>query len=125
VIIVLSALLINGYGPHNGLGEDRHMNSLLSYGAFCGGAGLILAVVGVAAMFFDFLKGIIVLGLDAAASFFLLAGGLVSSQYWSTVQILIGPLGIRYPNQGWKLHRYRVLDRSCEAFCGGCKQVRW
>ncbi|KAH8798948.1 marvel domain-containing protein [Hyaloscypha sp. PMI_1271] len=76
VVIVLSALLINGYGPHNGLGEQRKMSSLISYGAFCGGAGLILAVVGVAAMFFDLLTGIIVLGLDATASFFLLAGGL-------------------------------------------------
>ena len=54
------------------------MSSLISYGAFCGGAGLILAVVGVAAMFFDLLTGIIVLGLDVTASFFLLAGGLVS-----------------------------------------------
>ena len=55
------------------------MNSLISYGAFCGGAGLILGVIGLAAMFFDGLKGIIVLGLDGIASFFLLAGGLVSS----------------------------------------------
>jgi hypothetical protein len=63
--------LINGYGP-------GHNPSIIDYGAFCGSAGLIIAVVGIAAIFFDALQGIIVLALDAFAAFFLLAGGLVS-----------------------------------------------
>jgi Membrane-associating domain len=71
VVIALSAVLINGYGP-------GHNPSIIDYGAFCGGAGLIIAVVGIAAIFFDALQGIIVLALDAFAAFFLLAGGLVS-----------------------------------------------
>jgi len=69
VVIALSAVLINGYGP-------GHNPSIIDYGAFCGGAGLIIAVVGIAAIFFDALQGIIVLALDAFAAFFLLAGGL-------------------------------------------------
>jgi hypothetical protein len=63
--------LISGYGP-------GHNPSIIDYGAFCGGAGLILAVVGLAAIFFDGLKGIVILALDGIATFFLLAGGIVS-----------------------------------------------
>jgi hypothetical protein len=71
--------MINGYPPRNGYPDGGKIDSLISYGAFCGGAGFILAVVGVAAMFFDGLKGIIILALDGLAGFFLLAGGLVRS----------------------------------------------
>jgi len=67
----LSAVLINGYGP-------GHNPSIIDYGAFCGGAGLFFAIVGIAAMFFDGLSGLIVLCLDGIATFFLLAGGIVS-----------------------------------------------
>jgi hypothetical protein len=51
---------------------------LLDYGAFCGGAGLLIAVAGLGAIFFEPLQGIITLALDGIASFFLLAGAGVS-----------------------------------------------
>jgi hypothetical protein len=63
--------LSNGYGP-------GHAPSLLDYGAFCGAAALVFAVVGLGAIFFESLQGIIVLALDGIASFFLLAGAAVS-----------------------------------------------
>lgn len=71
VVLALSVILINGYGP-------GHAPSLLDYGAFCGGAGLLIAIGGLAAIFFEPLQGMIILGLDGIASFFLLAGAAVS-----------------------------------------------
>ncbi|PVH78667.1 hypothetical protein DL98DRAFT_573080 [Cadophora sp. DSE1049] len=69
VVLALAVVLINGYGPGSG-------PSLIGYGAFCGGAGIVIAAVGIAACFFDRLQGVIMLALDAFAAFFLLAGGL-------------------------------------------------
>jgi hypothetical protein len=51
---------------------------LISYGAFCGGAGLLIAAIGVVACFFEALQGRIMLALDGLATFFVLAGGIVS-----------------------------------------------
>ncbi|PMD43660.1 hypothetical protein L207DRAFT_564297 [Hyaloscypha variabilis F] len=67
VILALSVVMINGYGP-------GHAPSLLDYGAFCGAAGLIFAVAGIGAIFIEALQGIIILALDGIACFFLLAG---------------------------------------------------
>jgi hypothetical protein len=51
---------------------------LINYGAFCGGAGLLCAAIGVVACFFEALQGIIMLALDGLATLFVLAGGIVS-----------------------------------------------
>ncbi|KAH6715494.1 marvel domain-containing protein [Leptodontidium sp. 2 PMI_412] len=67
VVLALAVVLINGYGPGHG-------PALLGYGAFCGGAALVIAAVGTLAVFFDRLQGVIMLALDGLASFFLLAG---------------------------------------------------
>jgi hypothetical protein len=72
VVLALSAVLIKDFGPGKG-------PALIGYGAFCGGAGIVIGAIGVIACFFDKLQGIIMLGLDAFASFFLLAGGIVRS----------------------------------------------
>lgn len=64
-------MLIKGYGPGKG-------PALIDYGAFCGGAGVVFAGIGVVACFIEGLQGILILGLDGLATFFLLAGGLVS-----------------------------------------------
>jgi hypothetical protein len=72
VILALSVVMINGYGP-------GHAPSLLDYGAFCGAAGLIFAVAGIGAIFIEALQGIITLALDGIACFFLLAGAAVST----------------------------------------------
>lgn len=71
VVVALSAVLINGYGPGHG-------PSLIDYGAFCGGAGILFAAIGVVACFVESLQGIIMLALDGLATFFVLAGGIVS-----------------------------------------------
>lgn len=70
--MALSAVLISGYGPGHG-------PSLIDYGAFCGGAGILFAAIGVVACFIESLQGIIMLALDGLATFFVLAGGIVSS----------------------------------------------
>ncbi len=69
--MALSVVLVHGYGP-------GHAPSLLDYGAFCGAAALVIAVVGLAATFSERLQGIIILALDGLASFFILAGAIVS-----------------------------------------------
>jgi hypothetical protein len=71
IVLALSVVLINGFGP-------GHAPSLLDYGAFCGGAGLLIAVAGLGAIFFEPLQGIIILAVDGIAAFFLLAGAGVS-----------------------------------------------
>ncbi|KAL2068161.1 hypothetical protein VTL71DRAFT_16259 [Oculimacula yallundae] len=67
VVLALAVVLINGFGP-------GHAPALLGYGAFCGGAALIIAAIGLTAVFIDKLQGVIMLALDGLASFFLLAG---------------------------------------------------
>jgi hypothetical protein len=71
-VLALSAVLIAQYGP------GGSAPSIIDYGAFCGGASLVIALVGVAACFIESLQGIITLALDGLATFFLLAGGIVS-----------------------------------------------
>ena len=98
VVVALSAVLIHGYGPGHG-------PSLIDYGAFCGGAGLLFAVFGVVACFVESLQGIFTLVPDALATFFILAGGIVSRP----LECLRRPtdkliLGIRCNNESWQLH---------------------
>ncbi|KAK0099901.1 hypothetical protein ONS95_013274 [Cadophora gregata] len=69
VVLALSVVLIKGYGPGSA-------PALISYGAFCGGAAIVVAAVNVLALFLDKLQGIIMLALDGLASFFLVAGGI-------------------------------------------------
>lgn len=70
IVLGLSVALVKGYGP-------GHAPSLLDYGAFCGGATFVVAIVGVATCFWDGIAGIIMLVLDGITCFFLLAGGIV------------------------------------------------
>lgn len=70
VSLILSIVLIKDYGP-------GHNPSLINYGAFCGAGGLLFAIIGLGALFFDAIMGIVVLAVDGIATFFLLAGGLV------------------------------------------------
>jgi len=70
IVLALSAVLIAQYGP------GGSAPSIIDYGAFCGGASLVIALVGVAACFIESLQGIITLALDGLATFFLLAGGI-------------------------------------------------
>ncbi|KAG9235510.1 marvel domain-containing protein [Amylocarpus encephaloides] len=76
VVLALSVVLIKGWGPETGGHEKPTEEALKGYGAFCGGAGILIAVVGVVACFIEKLQGIVILALDAVASFFLLAGGI-------------------------------------------------
>ncbi|KAE9374782.1 hypothetical protein N431DRAFT_455509 [Stipitochalara longipes BDJ] len=85
VVLALSVVMINGYGP-------GHAPSLLDYGAFCGAAGLIIAVAGIGAIFFEPLQGIIILGLDGIASFFLLAGAAVKTGNCTDAYYLAGSI---------------------------------
>lgn len=78
IALALPIALIKGMGP---VLPTRHLDkapSLIDYGAFCGGAGLAISLIGVAAAFFEPLQGLIVMALDGLAAFFLLAGGVVS-----------------------------------------------
>ncbi|TVY44469.1 hypothetical protein LOCC1_G003404 [Lachnellula occidentalis] len=76
IVLALSIVLIKDFGPVYEGYKEGNVPSLIDYGAFCGGASIIIAIVGVVAAFFEALQGITILALDALASFFLLAGGL-------------------------------------------------
>lgn len=71
ITLGLAAVLISKYGPGSA-------PALYSYGAFCGGASILFALVGVAACFVEKLQGLIMLALDGLTTIFLLAGGIVS-----------------------------------------------
>ncbi|TVY41928.1 hypothetical protein LSUB1_G000798 [Lachnellula subtilissima] len=77
IVLALSIVLIKNFGPVYEGAKEGKVPSLIDYGAFCGGASIVIAIVGVVAAFFEALQGVIVLALDALASFFLLAGGLL------------------------------------------------
>lgn len=77
----LSAALIKQYAP--GTGKPP---SLFDYGAFCGAAGIVIALFGIIACFVESLQGVILLALDGLASFFLLAGGIVSYSHVCSCQ---------------------------------------
>jgi hypothetical protein len=72
VVLGLSVVLITQYG-------EGHAPSILDYGAFCGGAALVIAAVGIVAAFVEALQGTIMMILDGITTFFLLAGAIVSS----------------------------------------------
>ncbi|TVY21246.1 hypothetical protein LARI1_G000301 [Lachnellula arida] len=76
IVLALSVVLIKNFGPVYEGAKEGKVPSLIDYGAFCGGASIVIAIVGVVAAFFEALQGVIILALDALASFFLLAGGL-------------------------------------------------
>jgi hypothetical protein len=66
--------------------------AIIGYGAFVGGAGVVIAIVGVVACFIDVLGGVVMLALDSLAAFFVVAGGIVSpiheaTQSWLLTQI--------------------------------------
>lgn len=50
----------------------------INYAAFTGGFGLLAGLIGIAAIFFEPLAGLVMAALDALATLFLLAGGIVS-----------------------------------------------
>ncbi|TVY84898.1 hypothetical protein LSUE1_G000329 [Lachnellula suecica] len=76
IVLALSIVLIRGMGPAFFGETASKAPSLIDYGAFCGGAGIAIAIVGVVAAFLEPLQGIIIIALDGLASFFLLAGGI-------------------------------------------------
>lgn len=49
-----------------------------NYAAFTGGFGLLVGLLGIAAVFIEPLAGLIMVAADALAALFLLAGGIVS-----------------------------------------------
>jgi hypothetical protein len=101
ITLALAAVILSKYGP-------GHVPSLVSYGAFCGGASIFFALIGVAACFFEKLQGIIMLALDALTTLFLLAGGIVSHRnirILSVCQLTKNSLGICGYSQGWQLYR--------------------
>jgi hypothetical protein len=78
IALALPLALIKGMGPILPGETGDKAPALIDYGAFCGGAGLVIAVFGVAATFIESLQGIVIMALDGLATFFLLAGGIVS-----------------------------------------------
>lgn len=69
-VLALSVILIKDFGPGKAPAMD-------GYAAFCGGAGLLVNLIGISAIFFEPLQGVIMLCLDGLAAFFTLAGGVV------------------------------------------------
>jgi hypothetical protein len=78
-VLGLSIALIKGYGPfYPNAKNNGSPPAIHGYGAFCGGAGLLIAIVGIVSCFFEMLQGIVVLALDGVAALFVVAGGIVS-----------------------------------------------
>jgi hypothetical protein len=71
VILGLCVTLIRGH--HWG-----GLPASLGYGAFVGGVTILAALVGIAAVWLEFLDGIVGLAVDALAALLNLAGGVVS-----------------------------------------------
>jgi len=72
IILGISVSLIKGQN------YPSAVPSQTSYAAFCGGWGIIIALIGIAALFVEALQGIIVAGLDGLTALLTLAGGIVS-----------------------------------------------
>jgi hypothetical protein len=108
ITLALAAVIISKYGPD--------APSLISYGAFCGGASILFALIGIAACFFEKLQGIIMLALDALTTLFLLAGGIVSHQLYpfTVCRLTTNSSGIRSYSQGWQLYRCSISCRSLQ-----------
>ncbi|EHL01661.1 hypothetical protein M7I_2295 [Glarea lozoyensis 74030] len=79
VVLGLSIALLKGWGPFYS-SEEFHKNgsppAIHGYGAFCGGAALLVSIVGIVSCFFEALQGIVVLALDGIACLFVVAGGI-------------------------------------------------
>ena len=103
IVLALSVVLIRGMGPVFTGDTVQKAPSLIDYGAFCGGAGIVIAVFGVVAAFFEPLQGIFIMALDALASFFLLAGGIVSALIPLELAYTNGIAGICCYNQSWNM----------------------
>jgi cytochrome bd-type quinol oxidase subunit 2 len=116
VVLALSVVLIRGMGPVFEGHTVQKVPSLIDYGAFCGGAGIVIAVFGVVAAFFEPLQGIIIMALDALASFFVLAGGIVSAFILLELAYTNGTAGICSYNQGWNMRRYHLHSRQFKDF---------
>ena len=54
------------------------MPSQTSYAAFCGGWGIVIAFIGIVALFVESLQGMVIAGLDGLTTFLMVAGGIVS-----------------------------------------------
>jgi hypothetical protein len=80
IALALPISLIKGMGPIFANRSGDKAPTLIDYGAFCGGAGLVISVIGVAAAFLEPLQGLVIIILDGLASFFLLASGIVSKR---------------------------------------------
>jgi hypothetical protein len=72
IILGISVSLIKGQA------WPSAVPSQTSYAAFCGGWGIVIAFIGVVALFVEFLQGIIIVGLDGLTTLLMLAGGIVS-----------------------------------------------
>jgi hypothetical protein len=72
IILGISVSLIKGQA------WPSAVPSQTSYAAFCGGWGIVIALIGVVALFVEFLQGIIIAGLDGLTTLLMLAGGIVS-----------------------------------------------
>lgn len=58
--------------------DGTTLPATLGYMAFAGAFGMVMGFVGLAAIWVEMLQGIIMMGIDALAAIFYLAGGLVS-----------------------------------------------
>lgn len=72
VILGLAVTLIRGH-------EWGNLPSSLGYAAFVGGITILAALIGIAAVWLEFLDGIIGLAVDGLVAVLNIAGGIVSS----------------------------------------------
>jgi hypothetical protein len=71
IVLALSIVLIHGQ-------LETVSHPQLSYAAFCGGLSLVVALLGLIALFVESLEGMIMAAIDGLTAVLVLAGGIVS-----------------------------------------------
>ncbi|KAL4804631.1 marvel domain-containing protein [Aspergillus unguis] len=75
----IAAIIVLGISVDLARGQEKRIEDVpraTEYAAFCGGFGIVVALVGIASLFISSLEGIATLALDGISALAMLAGGI-------------------------------------------------
>lgn len=85
VLQILFAVIVLGLSIHAAKWQDTgSVPATTAYSAFAGGFAILVALIGLAAIWISAIPSLIMSGVDALASILLLAGGIVSLVHHTT-----------------------------------------
>ncbi|KAI9371593.1 marvel domain-containing protein [Aspergillus egyptiacus] len=73
IVLGISVNLARGQNPR---ADDSSVPPATGYAAFCGGFGVLVALIGVASLFASFLEGVVMWALDGLSGVTMLASGI-------------------------------------------------